>query len=48
MFRKYFKAKAARFGVKKLQWWNLFAPTGESKMVFTYDEAKKLHPHPFW
>jgi pepF/M3 family oligoendopeptidase len=40
MFRKYFKAKAARYGVKKLQWWNLFGPTGESKMTFTYDEAK--------
>ena len=42
MFRKYFKAKAARLGVKKLQWWNIFAPVGESKMVFTYDEAKKF------
>jgi pepF/M3 family oligoendopeptidase len=42
MFRKYFKAKAARFGVKKLQWWNLFAPAGESKMVFSYDQAKKF------
>jgi pepF/M3 family oligoendopeptidase len=40
MFRKYFKAKAARYGVKKLQWWNLFGPTGESKMTFSYDEAK--------
>ncbi len=40
MFRKYFKAKAARYGVKKLQWWNLFGPTGESKMTFGYDEAK--------
>ena len=42
MFRKYLKAKAVRFGVKKLQWWNIFAPTGESKMVFTYDQAKKF------
>jgi pepF/M3 family oligoendopeptidase len=42
MFRKYFRAKAARFGVKKLQWWNLFAPAGESKTVFTYDQAKKF------
>ncbi len=42
MFRKYFKAKAARFGVKKLQWWNLFAPAGESKMTFSYDQAKKF------
>lgn len=42
MFRRYFKAKAARFGAKKLQWWNLFAPAGESKMVFSYDQAKKF------
>ncbi len=40
MFRKYFKAKAARYGVKKLQWWNLFGPTGESKMTFSFDEAR--------
>jgi oligoendopeptidase F len=42
MFRKYFRAKAQRFGVKKLQWWNLYAPVGESKMNFTYDEARQL------
>ncbi len=42
MFRKYFKAKAARYGVKKLQWWNLFGPTGESKMTFSFDEAKNF------
>jgi pepF/M3 family oligoendopeptidase len=42
MFRRYFKAKAARFGAKKLQWWNLFAPSGESKTNFTYDETKNF------
>lgn len=42
IFRKYFKAKAQRFGVKKLQWWNLFAPAGETKTSFTYDEAKSF------
>lgn len=42
MFRRYFKAKAARFGAKKLQWWNLFAPAGKSKMVFSYEDAKKF------
>ncbi len=28
-FRKYFKAKAARFGQEALPWWNLFAPVGK-------------------
>ncbi len=42
MFRRYFKAKAARFGAKKLQWWNTFAPAGESKTVFTFDQAKNF------
>jgi pepF/M3 family oligoendopeptidase len=42
VFRKYFRAKAARFGVKKLQWWNLFAPVGETKTVFSYEQAKKF------
>ena len=48
MFRKYFKAKAARYGVKKLQWWNLFGPTGESKMTFTFRRSQRLRPHPLW
>lgn len=40
MFRKYFKAKAARLGAKQLQWWNLFAPIGESKSNYTFEEAR--------
>ena len=39
-FRRYFKAKAARFGTEKLPWWSLFAPTGESKTSYSYEEAK--------
>ena len=42
VFRRYFKAKAARFGVRQLQWWNLFAPVGESKTRYTFDEAKEF------
>jgi oligoendopeptidase F len=42
MFRKYFKAKAQRFGTQKLPWWNLFAPVGESKSSYTFDEAKNF------
>ncbi len=40
MFRKYYKAKAALFGAKKLQWWNIYAPVGESKTNYGYEEAK--------
>jgi len=40
MFRKYFKAKAQRFGQDKLPWWNLFAPTGKSGTRYSYDAAR--------
>ena len=39
-FHRYFKTKAARFGYEKLPWWNLFAPSGESKTIFTFEEAR--------
>jgi pepF/M3 family oligoendopeptidase len=39
-FRRYFRAKAARFGVEKLAWWNLFAPTGESNTSYSFAEAR--------
>ncbi len=39
MFRKYYQAKAARLGTKKLPWWNIYAPVGESKTSFSYNEA---------
>jgi pepF/M3 family oligoendopeptidase len=38
-FRRYFKAKAARFGAEALPWWNLFAPTGKMDKSYTFDEA---------
>ena len=38
-FRRYFKAKAARFGDEALPWWNLFAPVGEIDKSYTFDEA---------
>ncbi len=38
-FRRYFKAKAARFGGDALPWWNLFAPTGKLEKSYTFDEA---------
>ncbi len=41
-FRRYYKAKAARLGTKQLPWWNIYAPIGESKTKFSYDEATEF------
>ena len=38
-FRRYFKAKAARFGKEALPWWNVFAPIGKLDKVYSFDEA---------
>lgn len=40
MFRRYFQAKAKRFGQEKLPWWNLFAPVGKSETKYTFREAR--------
>jgi len=40
VFRRYFRAKAKRFGQEKLPWWNLFAPVGKSETKFTFREAR--------
>jgi pepF/M3 family oligoendopeptidase len=40
MFRRYFQAKAKRFGQEKLPWWNLFAPVGQSDTKFSFLEAR--------
>ena len=40
MFRKYFEAKAQRFGQDRLSWWNLFAPVGKSDTRYSYDAAR--------
>jgi pepF/M3 family oligoendopeptidase len=40
MFRRYFQAKAKRFGQEKLPWWNLFAPVGKSETKFSFLEAR--------
>ena len=42
MWRKYFKAKAARFGTQKLPWWNIYAPVGESKTNYSFNEAREF------
>ena len=38
-FRRYFKAKAARFGQDALPWWNLFAPVGKIEKEYSFPEA---------
>jgi len=39
-FRKYFTAKARRFGKEKLAWWDLFAPLGSSEKQYSWEEAR--------
>ncbi|MBE3118482.1 MAG: M3 family oligoendopeptidase, partial [Candidatus Atribacteria bacterium] len=39
-FRKYFKAKAKRFGKQKLAWWDIFAPIGKTEKKYSFDEAR--------
>jgi len=41
-FRRYFKAKAARFGQEALPWWNVFAPTGKLDKEYSFEEAKNF------
>jgi pepF/M3 family oligoendopeptidase len=41
-FRKYFKAKAQRLGKEKLAWWDIFAPTSQSKKAYDYPEARQF------
>jgi pepF/M3 family oligoendopeptidase len=40
MFRTYFKAKARKLGKEKLAWWDIFAPLGSAKKVYTFEEAR--------
>ena len=42
MFRRYFKAKAKYLGEEKLPWYDLFAPVGEIKSDYTFDEAREI------
>lgn len=42
MFRRYFQAKAERFGDKALPWWNVFAPVGRSTRCFTWAETQQF------
>ncbi|MBP9675495.1 MAG: M3 family oligoendopeptidase [Anaerolineaceae bacterium] len=42
MWRRYLKAKAKYLGKEKLPWWDIFAPVGETKSDYTFDEAKQV------
>ncbi len=42
MFRRYFKAKAAKLGKEKLAWWDLFAPLGRTDKVYSFEEARSF------
>jgi len=39
-FRRYFKAKAARFGQDALPWWNVFAPAGKLDKEYSFADAR--------
>jgi oligoendopeptidase F len=42
VFRKYFQAKARRFGAEKLPWWEIYAPTGKTGRNYSFDEAREF------
>ena len=42
IFRDYLKTKAKLLGLERLEWYDMFAPVGDSSMSFTFEEAKAL------
>jgi oligoendopeptidase F len=40
MFRRYFTAKAKRFGQTRLPWWNLYAPVGATSTAYSFTDAQ--------
>ncbi|MBN2048115.1 MAG: M3 family oligoendopeptidase [Anaerolineaceae bacterium] len=42
MFRKYFRAKAQRFGKEQLAWWDVFAPVGSSNKEYSFAETQQF------
>ena len=40
IFRKYYRAKARRLGKDKLAWWDIFAPSGSTRKMYTFEEAR--------
>ncbi|MHA0033610.1 M3 family oligoendopeptidase [Deinococcus sp. PESE-13] len=41
-FRRYFAAKARALGKQKLDWWDLFAPVGETSTEWTYEAGSEF------
>jgi pepF/M3 family oligoendopeptidase len=39
-FRRYFRGKARRLGKETLAWWDLFAPTAQSRRRYSFAEAQ--------
>jgi pepF/M3 family oligoendopeptidase len=42
LFRRYFKAKAARMGKQALAWWDLFAPSGAVEATYDWGQTRSL------
>ena len=42
MFRGYLQSKAAKLGVERLSWWDIFAPVGKSHKTFSWSEARQF------
>ncbi len=42
LFRRYFKAKAARMGKQALAWWDLFAPSGAVETTYDWGQTRTL------
>ncbi len=40
LWRRYFAAKAKALGKPRLDWWDLFAPVGQSQRKWTWEEAR--------
>jgi len=40
VWRRYFQAKARRLGKTRLDWWDLFAPVGEERRRWGWEEAR--------
>ncbi len=43
VFRRYLKAKAAKLGLERLRWWDLFATVGGVAKRFSWPEASAVH-----
>jgi pepF/M3 family oligoendopeptidase len=47
VFRRYLRAKAARLGLPRLRWWDLFAPLGAAHRTYSWSQARDFIVHRF-